>query len=86
MNEFRGLKQVHCLASNFRAISMFANNYKVLHFHFQNVSNYGDVANAAKAEGLVQKIQTQKFVAYLHVFVDLLLTLQKMLLAFQTSA
>ena len=54
---------------------MLANNYKVLCFHLQNVSNYGDTANAANAEGLVRKIQTQKFVAYLHFLVDLLPTL-----------
>ena len=29
-------------------------------------SNYGDTENAAKAEGLVWKIQTQKCVTYLH--------------------
>ena len=39
---------------------MLANNYKVLCFRLQNVSNYGDIANAAKA-GLVRKIQTPKF-------------------------
>ena len=39
---------------------MLANNYKVLCFRLQNVSNYGDTANAAKA-GLVRKIQTPKF-------------------------
>ena len=61
--EFGGLKCIRWLASRFRAISMLANNYKVLCFHLQNVSNYGDTVNAGKAEGLVQKIQTQKFVA-----------------------
>ena len=61
--EFGGLKRVCWLASRFRAISMLANNYKVLCFHLQNVSNYGDTVNAGKAEGLVQKIQTQKSVA-----------------------
>ena len=49
---------------------MLANNYKVPCFHLQNVSNYGDTANAAKVKGLVQKIQTQKFVAYLHFFTE----------------
>ena len=83
--EFEGLKRVRWLASRFRAISISANNYKVLCFHLQNVSNYGNTANAAKAEGLVRKIQTQKFVAYLHFFVDLLLTLRKMSLVFQTD-
>ena len=41
-------------------------------------SNYGDTENAAKAEGSVRKIQTQKCVTYLHFFEDLLLTLRKM--------
>ena len=63
----------------------YLNNYKLLCFHLQNVSNYKDTANAAKAEGLVQKIQTQKFVAYLHFFVYLPLTFRKMSLIFQTD-
>ena len=62
---------------------MLANNYKVLCFHLQNISNYGVTANVAKAKGLVRKIQTQKFVAHLHFFVDLLPTLRKMSLVFQ---
>ena len=72
--EFGKLKQVRWLASRFRAMSMLANNYKVLCFHLQNVSNCGDIANAAKV-GLVRKIRAQKFVAYLNFFVDLLPTL-----------
>ena len=72
--EFGQLKRVRWLASRFRAMSMLANNYKLLCFHLQNVSNCGDTANAAKA-GLVRKIRTQNFVAYLHFFVDLLPTL-----------
>ena len=83
--EIGGLKRVRWLTSRFRAISMLASNYKVLCFHLQNVSNHGDTANAAKAEGLVQKIQTQKFVAYLHFFVDLLPTLRKISLVLQTD-
>ena len=63
---------------------MLANNYKVLCFRLQNVSNYEDTANAAKA-GLVRKIQTQKFLVYLHFFEDLLPTLRKMSLVFQTD-
>ena len=84
MKEFGGLKRVRWLAFRFRAISISANNYKVLCFHL-HLSNYGNTANAAKAEGLVRKMQTQKFVAYLHFFVDLLLTLRKMSLVFQTD-
>ena len=72
--EFGQLKRVRWLASRFRAMSMLANNYKVLCFHLQNVSNCRDTANAAKA-GLVRKIRNQNFVAYLHFFVDLLPTL-----------
>ena len=72
--EFGQLKRVRWLASRFRAMSMLANNYKVLCFHLQNVSNCRDTANAAKA-GLFRKIRTQNFVAYLHFFVDLLPTL-----------
>ena len=79
---FGGLKRVRWLAFRFRATSMLA---KVLCFHLQNVSNYGDTANAAKAEGLVRKIQTQKFVAYLQLLEDLLSTLRKMPLVFQTD-
>ena len=82
---FGGLKRVCWLASRFRAISMLANNYKVLCFHFQNVSNYGNAANAAKAEGLVRKIQTPKFVVYLYFFMNLIPTLRKISLVFQTD-
>ena len=60
--EFGGLKQVRWLASRFRAISLLANYYKVPCFHLQNVSNCGDTANSAEAEGLVRKNQTQKLV------------------------
>ena len=56
MKEFGGLKRVCWLASRFRAISMLANNYKVLCFHPQNVSNYGDTANAANSKNSNPKI------------------------------
>ena len=69
--ESGGLKWVRWLASCFRAIFMLANNYKVLCFHLQNISNYGDTANAAKAEDLVPKIQILKICGlptFLHGF------------------
>ena len=42
----------------------------------------GKTTNAAEAEGLSRKIQTQKFIAYLHFLPDLLLVLQKLSLIF----
>ena len=51
--ESGGLKQACWPAPCLRVISMLAYNYKVLCFHLQNVLNYRDTANAAKAEGLV---------------------------------
>ena len=47
--EFGGLKRVRWLASRFTAISMLANNHKVLCFHLQNVWNYGDTAKCCKS-------------------------------------
>ena len=38
----------------------------------------GKTTNAAEAEGLSRKIQTQKFIADLHFLPDLLLVLQKL--------
>ena len=48
--EFGGLRQVRWLASRSRAISLLANNYKVLCFHLQKVSNCG----------ILQMLQKQK--------------------------
>ena len=54
-------------------------------YYLQNVSYYGNTANAAKAKGLVRKIQTQKYVVYLHFLMDVLPTLRKVSSVFQTG-
>ena len=48
----------------------------------QKVEN-GKTTNGTKVEGLSHKIQTRKFVAYLHFFMDLLPALGKLSLVFQ---
>lgn len=50
---------------------MLANNYKVPCFHLQNASHYVDTANAPEAWDLVCKFQTQKYVFYRHLFMNL---------------
>ena len=58
--EFGGLKWVRWLASRFRAIFMLANNYKVLCFHLQNISNYGDTAKCCKSRRFSSKNSNPK--------------------------
>lgn len=62
------LKQVRWLVSRARAISMLARNYKTLRFHLN--PNIRETSHAARGDGLSRKIHTQKFISYLHFFLD----------------
>lgn len=68
--KFAGLKKVRWLTSRDRALKVIATNYKTLCTHLENISNYEKTNNSAKTEGLVKKIKSLKFLAYLYFMLD----------------